>query len=91
MQIGRLKINSYELPWKVFSFTKLKNQIIIDLWTTAVHVSWKKKSKSVQGAIEEVIKDLDMSSPGWDDYDENGVPYWEKTGVVDPDYNPEVK
>ncbi len=20
----------------------------------------------------------DMSGPGWDDYDENGIPYWEK-------------
>lgn len=32
--------------------------------------------------------DIDMSGKGWDDYDENGVPYWEKLGVVDPDYNP---
>lgn len=32
--------------------------------------------------------DMDMSGPGWDDYDENGVPYWEKLGVVDPDYYP---
>ena len=23
-----------------------------------------------------------------DDYDSDGVPYWEKTGAVDPDYNP---
>jgi hypothetical protein len=30
---------------------------------------------------------MDMSGPGWDDYDENGVPYWEKTGTVDPDYD----
>lgn len=30
--------------------------------------------------------DMDMSGPGWNDYDENGVPYWEKTGTVDPDY-----
>jgi hypothetical protein len=22
--------------------------------------------------------DMDLSGPGWDDYDENGVPYWEK-------------
>ena len=29
---------------------------------------------------------IDMSGPEWDDYDENGVPYWEKTGTVDPDY-----
>lgn len=32
--------------------------------------------------------DFDMSGPEWDDYDENGIPYWEKLGVVDPDYNP---
>jgi hypothetical protein len=32
--------------------------------------------------------DFDMDGPGWDDYDENGVPYWEKFGVVDPDYYP---
>lgn len=31
---------------------------------------------------------FDMSGPAWDDYDENGVPYWEKTGTVDPDYIP---
>jgi len=34
------------------------------------------------------ILDIDMSGPGWDDYDENGVPYWEKAGFADPDYNP---
>ncbi len=32
--------------------------------------------------------DIDMSGKGWDDYDENGVPYWEKLGVIDPDYTP---
>lgn len=31
---------------------------------------------------------MDLSSKSWDDYDENGVPYWEKLGVVDPDYHP---
>jgi len=31
---------------------------------------------------------IDMSGPDWDDYDENGIPYWEKTGTVDPDYKP---
>lgn len=30
--------------------------------------------------------DIDMSGPEWNDYDENGVPYWEKLGTVDPDY-----
>jgi hypothetical protein len=29
---------------------------------------------------------FDMSGPAWDDYDENGVPYWEKTGTLDPEY-----
>jgi hypothetical protein len=29
---------------------------------------------------------FDMSGPEWDDYDENGVPYWEKTGTIDPEY-----
>lgn len=32
---------------------------------------------------------FDMSDKAWDDYDENGIPYWEKTGVVDPDYSPD--
>ena len=30
--------------------------------------------------------DMDMSGSAWDDYDEDGVPYWEKTGTVDPEY-----
>jgi hypothetical protein len=29
---------------------------------------------------------FDMSGDGWNDYDSEGVPYWEKTGFVDPDY-----
>jgi hypothetical protein len=31
--------------------------------------------------------EMDLDKDGWD-YDENGVPYWEKTGMVDPDYAP---
>jgi hypothetical protein len=31
---------------------------------------------------------MDLSGKNWDDYDENGVPYWEKTGTIDPDYSP---
>ena len=27
--------------------------------------------------------DWDMSGPGWDDYDENGIPYWEKWDIWD--------
>ena len=30
----------------------------------------------------------DLKSDRWNDYDENGIPYWEKTGMIDPDeYN----
>jgi hypothetical protein len=32
---------------------------------------------------------MDMSGAGWDDYDADGIPYWEKTGTVDPDYDHE--
>lgn len=31
---------------------------------------------------------MDLSAKNWDDYDENGIPYWDKTGTVDPDYYP---
>jgi len=34
--------------------------------------------------------DMDLSGEAWDDYDENGIPYWEKTGTVDPFPYPEV-
>lgn len=29
------------------------------------------------------VWDLDMEGPGWDDHDENGVPYWEKWDLWD--------
>ena len=32
--------------------------------------------------------DWAMDGQAWEDYDENGVPYWEKTGTIDPEYNP---
>ena len=32
------------------------------------------------------VFDYDMNGDGWNDYDSEGVPYWEKTGFVDPDY-----
>lgn len=32
--------------------------------------------------------DMDLSGKAWDDYDEDGIPYWEKAGFADPDYNP---
>jgi hypothetical protein len=31
---------------------------------------------------------FDMNGDGWNDYDENGVPYWEKLGTQDLDGNP---
>lgn len=36
--------------------------------------------------LRELIDDMDLSGKNWDDYDEDGIPYWEKTGFVDPDY-----
>lgn len=36
--------------------------------------------------LEEWKKDMDFDNKSWDDYDENGIAYWEKTGTVDPDY-----
>ena len=39
------------------------------------------------GTFYEII-DFDFGADGWNDYDENGVPYWEQTGAVDPDYFP---
>ena len=36
--------------------------------------------------LKEELENMDLSGDEWNDYDENGVPYWEKTGVVDPDY-----
>jgi len=34
---------------------------------------------------------MDLSGKNWDDYDENGIPYWEKIGAVDPDYTEPFK
>lgn len=28
--------------------------------------------------------ELDMEGVNWEDYDEDGIPYWEKTGTIDP-------
>lgn len=37
--------------------------------------------------IRKIVKMIneDLSGPGWDDYDKNGIPYWAKTGFIDPD------
>lgn len=34
--------------------------------------------------------DMDLSGEAWDDYDKDGVPYWEKTGTLDPDYDDDI-
>lgn len=31
------------------------------------------------------IMDIDMSGPEWDDYDENGIPYWDYDWHEDPE------
>lgn len=36
------------------------------------------RSMRLKLAIEEMLKDIDMSGEEWNDYDKNGVPYWEK-------------
>lgn len=34
--------------------------------------------------IKEDLDDMDLSGPEWNDYDENGVPYWENAWQEDP-------
>lgn len=38
--------------------------------------------------LKRVMKENHELLSRLDDYDENGIPYWEKTGTVDPDYEP---
>lgn len=43
-----------------------------ELWGTYYTIdmdAWKKELDHMN---------LDMSGAGWDDYDENGIPYWDK-------------
>lgn len=28
--------------------------------------------------VNKLLKEKDLSAPGWNDRDENGIPYWEK-------------
>lgn len=37
-------------------------------------------------AIKSTIRDNNELFKRLNDYDENGIPYWEKTGTVDPEY-----
>jgi hypothetical protein len=34
--------------------------------------------------LKESLEDMDLSGDEWNDYDENGVPYWEKQWHEDP-------
>jgi hypothetical protein len=36
------------------------------------------RSMRLKLAIEELLKDIDMSGEEWNDYDKDGVAYWEK-------------
>lgn len=38
------------------------------------------RSIRLRKVIEEALSDIDMSGEAWNDYDKNGVPYWEKWG-----------
>lgn len=39
-------------------------------------------------AIRRMLKDnRELLERLGSDYDENGIPYWENTGMVDPDYD----
>lgn len=42
----------------------------------------------IRRIINQVAKENKELFDRLDDYDENGIPYWERTGVVDPDYDP---
>lgn len=36
------------------------------------------RSMRLKILIEEMLKDIDMRGEGWNDYDSDGIPYWEK-------------
>jgi hypothetical protein len=38
----------------------------------------ERKRRKIKSLVEGAINGLDMSDKSWDDYDENGVAYWEK-------------
>ena len=52
------------------AYTGWKYKVNLFLWNTfwPIYDRW--------GTV--YIWDMDMSGPEWDDYDENGVPYWEE-------------
>jgi len=40
------KIKIYQLPWKVFNFTKLKGKMIFDMGNIAVWVIWSPRNSN---------------------------------------------
>lgn len=38
------------------------------------------RSMRLKLAIEEHLKNIDLSGEEWNDYDRNGIPYWENEG-----------
>jgi hypothetical protein len=38
------------------------------------------RSMRLKLAVEEMLKDIDMSGEEWNDHDKNGIPYWENEG-----------
>lgn len=38
----------------------------------------RERSMRLKLAIEDVLKDIDMSGEEWNDHDKDGIPYWEK-------------
>ena len=48
--------------------------------------SWLERYR-MRKFIKKVVRDnKELLDRLGSDYDEHGVPYWEKTGIVDPDY-----
>lgn len=51
----------------------------------------KNRTLKLKAAIQKAFDDnQDLLDRLGSDYDDNGIPYWEKTGTVDPDYDPKT-
>ena len=51
----------------------------------------KNRTLKLKAAIQKAFDDnQDLLDRLGSDYDDNGIPYWEKTGTVDPDYDPKI-
>lgn len=71
-----------------------KNDFRLKLWWRLYEIigtpymKWGTMYQLDMDKLKKELADMDLSGEEWNDYDENGIPYWEKTGTVDPDYNP---